>query len=109
MAASTGATLTSFTVMVMVSSSKRLGEPLSVTRTVTVKLPGPWASVGVQVKTTVVGWMLAPAGAPLRLKVRVLAGRSGSVAVAGKLSMVSSSTVGSAMDASSGGRLTSDE
>src|SRR5258708_16892188 len=84
MAASTGATLTSFTVMVIVFSSKRLGEPLSVTRTVTGKLPGPWASVGVQVKAPVAGSMLAPAGAPLRLKVRVLAGRSGSVAVAGE-------------------------
>src|SRR5205814_9082209 len=92
MAASTGATLTSLTVMVNVSSSKRLGEPLSVTRTVTGKLPGPWASVGVQGKTPVVGWMLAPAGAPIKVEVRVLAGRSGSVAVAVKLRVVSSST-----------------
>src|SRR5258708_5035178 len=48
--------------MVIVSSSKRFGEPLSVTRTVRVKLPGPWASVGVHVNTPVAGAMLAPAG-----------------------------------------------
>ena len=40
-AASTGATLTSFTVIVIVSESLSAGEPLSVTRTVTLKLPGP--------------------------------------------------------------------
>ena len=34
-AASTGATLTSFTVMLIVSKSLSAGEPLSVTRTVT--------------------------------------------------------------------------
>ena len=60
------------------------------TRTVTVYMPGPWASVGVQVKLPPVV-MAAPAGAPAsRVKVRVLAGRSASVAVAVKLIRASS-------------------
>ena len=63
-AASTGATLTSLTVMLIVSESLSAGEPLSVTRTVTLYVPGPWLSVGVQVKTPVVALIAAPAGAP---------------------------------------------
>ena len=71
-------------------------------------MPGPWASVGVQVKTPVTGVMLAPAGAPAsRLKVNVLAGRSASVAVAVKVSGVSSSTVLLPIAASTGAWLTS--
>ena len=50
-------------------------------------MPGPWASVGVQLNTPVVLLIVAPVGmapgAPAaRLKVSVLAGRSASVAVA---------------------------
>src|SRR5262245_14529795 len=85
MAARIGATLTSLTVMLIVWESLRAGEPLSVTRTVTEKVAGPWVSVGVQVKTPVAGSMLAPLGALIKLKVRALAGESGSLAVAVKL------------------------
>ena len=42
-AASTGATLTSLTVMVIVSKSLSAGEPLSVTRTVTLYVPSTLA------------------------------------------------------------------
>ena len=62
-AASTGAWLTSFTVIMMASKSDSAGVPSSVTRTVTGYGPGPCASVGVQVKTPAVV-MDAPAGAP---------------------------------------------
>ena len=47
--------------------------------------PGPWSSPGVQVNAPVDESIDAPVGAPTREKVRVLAGRSGSVAVAGLL------------------------
>ena len=50
----TGGTLTSLTVMAMVSSANKAGAPLSVTRTVTGNVPGPWASVGTHVNTPVV-------------------------------------------------------
>ena len=40
------------------------GEPLSVTPTMMRAVPGPCASVGVQVNTPVTGSMVAPAGAP---------------------------------------------
>src|SRR5438105_1630504 len=81
----TGGRFTSLTVTVTGFSSERLGVPLSVTRTLKVNVPGPWASVGVQVNTPVTGSMAAPLGAPTRLKVSVLAGMSGSVAVAVKV------------------------
>jgi len=41
------------------------GEPLSVTRTVTEYVFGPWASVGVQLNTPVTGSMPAPGGFPV--------------------------------------------
>ncbi len=66
MAARTGDALTSFTVTVIVSESLNAGEPLSVTRTVIVNEPGPCASVGVHVKTPVLGLIDAPDGAPGR-------------------------------------------
>ena len=80
-----GAWLVSVTVTVMVSLSDLVGVPLSVTTTS--KVWGPcWVSLGVQVKTPLTGSMAAPAGALRRReKVRVLAGRSGSVAVAVKV------------------------
>ena len=46
---SSGATLTSLTVTVMVSKSSSGGVWLSATRTVIVNTPGPCASLGVQV------------------------------------------------------------
>ena len=78
-----GETLGSFTVMENVSESLRLGEPSSVTVTVTEKTPGPWDSLGVQLNRPVNGSMLAPLGAPgSKLKVNTLAGTSLSLAVA---------------------------
>ena len=60
-AASTGATLTSLTVIVKVSKSVRLGVPLSVTATVdVVRRPRPGLSVGVQLKTPVAALMRQP-------------------------------------------------
>ena len=51
------------------------------TRTVTTLVEGGWLVGGVQVNTPVAGSMVAPAGAPgAKLKVRMLAGTSGSVA-----------------------------
>src|SRR5438093_1012151 len=108
MAASTGATFTSLTTTVNVFASLNAGEPLSVTRTVTALVLGPCASVGVQVNTPLVALMLAPAGAPgSRLKVRVLAGRSGSVAVFVTTNVLSSLIIWSAGTVSSGARFTS--
>src|SRR5689334_743450 len=74
------------------------GVPLSVTSTVMSAVAGP--SAGVQVNTPVVGSMLAPAGTGVRPgpvpatreKVRALAGRSVSKAVAVKLRRSPSST-----------------
>src|SRR5947207_11793 len=62
--ASTGALLTSLTTILIVSKSLNAGEPLSVTRTVTELVLGPWASVGVHVNTPEPGLIDAPAGAP---------------------------------------------
>src|SRR5436190_484516 len=87
---STGATLTSATVSLIVALS--LSDP-SLTTTSKVYTPGPCASVGVQVKTPVVASMLAPVGAPLKLNVKVWAGRSGSVAEAVNVYGCSSSIV----------------
>jgi hypothetical protein len=61
----TGATFTSFTVIVMVSESIAGGAPLSVTRTVVGNDPGPCASVGVHVKAPDAPLIEAPAGAPV--------------------------------------------
>src|SRR5437867_4492279 len=61
---STGAVLTSFTTIMIVSAALRAGEPLSVTRKATVFVLGPCASVGVQVNVRVPASKLAPAGAP---------------------------------------------
>ena len=81
------------TVMDTVWVAERAGEPLSVTRTLTEKLP-VWVRVGVQEKTPVVGLMEAPVGAPAsRLKVKVWAGRSTSVAVAVRVKLLVATTV----------------
>src|SRR5262245_31610332 len=89
-APSSGAALASMTVTVMVSVSLRLP---SLTTTSNVYVPGPCASVGVQVNTPVLASIAAPAGAPARLNVSVFAGRSASVAVAVNVSSVCSSAV----------------
>src|SRR5580765_7037 len=102
-AVSTGAELTSLTVIVMVCAALMAGKPLSVTRTVIEAVLGPCASVGVQLKTPVDGSMPAPAGAPAsRLKVRIWAGRSASVAEAVNVSRVCSFRVWLPMVASTG-------
>src|SRR4029453_11438531 len=79
MGVSTGGLFTSLTVTVKLLVSLKLGEPLSVTRTLITFVLGPCASVGVQVNMPVTGLMAAPAGGEIRVKVSVLAGRSGSV------------------------------
>src|SRR5712691_7142524 len=105
---STGARFTSVTTTVRLWASLNGGVPSSVTRTVIKFVLGPCASVGVQVKTPLVGLMLAPAGAPgSKLKVRVLGGRSGSVAVFVTTSGLSSAMNRSVGALSTGGRFTS--
>jgi hypothetical protein len=69
--------------IVIVSESLSGGEPLSDTMTVAGKVPH---AVGVQLKAPVTALIVAPEGAPApRLKVRVFAGMSASVAVAVKV------------------------
>src|SRR5438874_2483976 len=101
-AASTGALFTSFTITEKLLLSLNGGVRLSVTWTVIRFVLGPCASVGVQLKTPVVGSMLAPAGAPgARPKVRMAP--SESVAVAVNVSKVCSLTVWSAIAARASG------
>src|SRR5439155_1592884 len=69
-----------------------LGVPLSKTRTVTVLVLGPCASLGVQAMAPLVE-TVSPLGPDTNAKVRVLAGTSPSVAVALTLSRVSSGLV----------------
>ncbi len=102
----TGAAFASVTVIVIVSRSLSAGLPLSVTTTSKVNVPGPCASVGVQLNAPVVGLMLAPNGTrplvPLaRLKASVWPAL-GSLAVAVKLSGWPSSIVWLPMAASTG-------
>src|SRR5205809_5391370 len=66
MGASTGALFTSFTTTVKLRVSLSGGEPLSVTRAVTVFVAGPCASVGVHVNTPLLALMLAPDGGETR-------------------------------------------
>src|SRR5207249_2640375 len=54
---------------------------------------GPWASVGVQVNTPVLGSRFTPLGADTRLKVNAFAGRSASLAMFVTVSVLSSGTV----------------
>ncbi len=81
------------TVIEIVRLAESAGDPLSVTRTVTGEVP-VWVRVGVQEKTPVLGLMEAPLGAPVsRLKVKVWAGMSTSVAVAVKVRLLVAVTV----------------
>src|SRR5437899_8032697 len=90
----TGALFSSLTTTKIVSDALRVGEPLSVTRTVMEFVLGPCASVGVHVKTPVDGLMAAPGGTPAsKLKVRDCVGISGSEADAVNVSSVPSFTV----------------
>src|SRR6266571_5667449 len=90
---STGALFASVTTTVKLLVSLDCGAPLSVTRTVIRLVLGPWASVGVQVSTPVLGFKLTPPGADTRLKVNVFTGKSGSLAVFVTVSVLSSVTV----------------
>src|SRR6266545_6785231 len=94
---STGALFSSLTTTTKLRVSVNGGEPLSVTATVTGLVLGPWVSMGVQVSTPVWASTLIPSGADTRLKLRVLAGMSESVAV-----LVSTSVLSSAMAWSAG-------
>src|SRR6266550_2053089 len=85
-----GALFASVTTTVKFLVSLDGGAPLSVTRTVIRLVLGPWASVGVQVSTPLLGFRFTPAGAATKLKVKVLAGRSASLAVFVTVSVLSS-------------------
>ena len=75
---------------------------------VTTFVLGPCASVGLHVNAPVEESMLAPFGAPgSRLKVSTFAGKSGSVAVAIKVSSDVSSTVWLGKAPTTGGEFTS--
>src|SRR5512138_2653288 len=94
MEANTGGELDSVTTTTKESVTLMGGTPLSVTRTVSVLVEGPWSGSGVQLKTPLDESMVAPAGAPgSRLKARVWAGRSESVARTVKVSRVCLRTV----------------
>src|SRR6187549_804819 len=86
---STGATFTSLTVRLKLLVTLKAGVPLSVTLSCTGYVPGPWASVGVQAIAPD-GDTVNPVGPLTREKVRELAGRSASVAVALALKTTSS-------------------
>src|SRR5438876_267626 len=104
---STGAVFTSLTITVKLLVSLDGGALLTVTRTVIRLVLGPWASVGVQVSTPVLGFRSTPVGADTRLKVKVLAGRSASIAVFVAVSVLSSVTVCAAGTVSTGAVFTS--
>src|SRR2546421_6131211 len=87
---STGALFTSLTITWNVLVTLRAGTPLSVTLTLTAFVLGPCASVGVQLIAPLAGLMIMPAGELTSAKVKLLAGRSASVALALTLSVVCS-------------------
>src|SRR5437016_7712188 len=90
-----GATFTSRTITRKVLVALSGGEPLSVTATETVFVEGLLVCCGVQVITPALvlnGEMVMPFGAAARLKVKLWAGRSASVAVLVILSVVNSLT-----------------
>src|SRR5580765_1427313 len=89
-----GAVLTSLTMTVKRLVALRAGTPLSVTFTVIKLVLGPWDSLGVQVNTPVSESMIIPAGGESRLKLRVFAGMSESVAVLVSTKVLSSLMVG---------------
>src|SRR5437773_3901920 len=99
---STGALFASVTTTVKLLVSLDLGTPLSVTFTVIRLVLGPWASVGVQLSTPLLGSRFTPLGADTKLKVNALAGRSASLAVFVTVSVLSSGTVRSVGTVSTG-------
>src|SRR5258706_295803 len=102
MAARTGAVLTSLTTTENERVPLKGGVPLSVTRIMTLVVMGPWASVGVQVKTPLVV-MAAPAGALVSSEnVSSWAGTSASVAVAVNVRSTPSLTIWLVMTARTG-------
>src|SRR3989454_6051309 len=104
---STGALFAPVTTTVKLLVSLDSGAPLSVTRTVIRFVLGPWASVGVQLSTPLLGFKFTPAGADTKLKVNVLTGRSASLAVFVTVSVLSSVTVWSVGTVSTGALLAS--
>src|SRR2546426_6052928 len=104
---STGALFAPVTTTVKLLVSLDSGAPLSVTRTVIRFVLGPWASVGVQLSTPLLGFKFTPAGADTKLKVNVLTGRSASLAVFVTVSVLSSVTVWSVGTVSTGALFTS--
>src|SRR2546425_840327 len=99
---SAGALFASVTTTVKLLGSLDSGTPLSVTFTVIRLVLGPWASVGVQVSTPLLGSRFTPLGADSKLKVNAFAGRSASLAVFVTVSVLSSGTVRSVGTASTG-------
>src|SRR5204862_1239760 len=94
-AARTGAWFTSVTEIVIAAVPFIAGDPLSVATIVTGYVPGPCASVGVQLKAPVAAPIVAPvaAGVPsVSDQVIVLAGMSESVAVTVKAKFANSFT-----------------
>src|SRR5439155_23240760 len=94
--ARTGAEFTSFTVIVIAAEPLSTGDPLSVATMVTGYVPGPCASVGVQLKAPVPAPIVAPvaAGVPsVSDQVIVFAGTSESVAVTVKVNAANSFVV----------------
>jgi len=88
-----GAELTSFTVTVIASESVAWHAALSVTRTVIGYIPGPCASVGLQLKAPVVGSIVAPVAAGEPSVSENVYGGVPPAAVAVKVNAVSSSAV----------------
>src|SRR5262245_66199224 len=62
MGVSTGGLFTSLTVTMKLLVSLSFGEPLSVTRTRIVYVPGPCSSAGTQLNARLTGLMVAPSG-----------------------------------------------
>src|SRR6266542_4056852 len=89
---SSGAEFASVTMTRKLLVALRLGEPLSETRTVTVLVLGPCATVGVQAMAPAEE-TVRPGGPDTSAKVSVLAGKSESVAVAFTLNRVCSAMV----------------
>src|SRR6266545_2502381 len=102
-----GTLFASVTTTVKLLVSLDGGAPLSVTRIVIKFVLGPWASVGVQVSTPLLEFRFTPAGADTRLKVRVFAGRSASLAVFVTVSVLTSPMVWSGGTVSTGALLAS--
>src|SRR2546429_293254 len=90
----TGEGTAALTVTVNVLVTLKAGTPLSVTLTLTMFVLGPCASLGVQLIAPLAGLMVMPVGALTSAKVKLLAGRSASVALALTFSVVCSAKIG---------------